>query len=742
MANNDMDTENTTIDDTLRKRAVDLALMGYRVFPLAPYGKTPTIKNYPEVATNDPAKVKAIWTDAVGEPSNYNIGVATGRGLIAVDYDVKHGKNGLLKRDEFDAKGLPQSARVVTPTGGEHLYLSIPNHVVIGHSAGALGEGVDTRGHNGYVVGPGSILDHSVVPNDTEVTGAYEWLIEQPKDQLDATPDWFFTTLAQRSRLNDNAKHTQPLVDLDDDAAIDRVKDYLVKDAPHAIEGDGGDHRTFAVASRVKDMGVSEDMALSLLLEHWNDSKASPPWSVDELTKKVANAYSYGQNQIGIDNPCADFEVYTSDIGTPPYAAAIASKLEPNPDWPRPTLLRPYDPADLPIREFVFKQNFARKTVSAIVAPSGAGKTQWFAQAALALATGRGDLCGLEPIKPMNVWIWNQEDDRIELQRRIGAAIKCFDVPFEQIEDRLFLDSGVDKRLTLAMKHPQGGIKPSKYVPLIIERALQSNIDAIIIDPLVEFHEGEENDNVQMATVAGILRRIAVETNAAVLIGHHDRKPDSASSDGHVGNQNALRGASAIQGVTRAINTLYTMSKQDAVDNGVDEDKRHLYVRMDGAKTNLSLAGGKPSWFKRTGQPLRYEPTQDVDFDTIIDGVPSIAVEGSEVGVLVPVDAATEFNGSRVEQEKATMYDDIIAAVHKREARFEALTKKSAVGAGLWWPLKEIVEMSDGKDRQWRRAIVMLEEQQYGRAECLGGVLYAKKMGSEHRVRLAARFED
>ena len=41
------------------------------------------------------------------------------------------------------------------------------------------------------------------------------------------------------------------------------------------------------------------------------------------------------------------------------------------------------------------------------------------------------------------------------------------------------------------------------------------------------------------------------------------------------------------------------MSKQDADFYGISEEERHLFVRYDGAKANLSLVTGKAKWFKR-----------------------------------------------------------------------------------------------------------------------------------------------
>lgn len=608
-------------EQNMRDKALSLAALGFRVFPLHPLGKTPLQNNFPSIATSDEAAVRELWTDPLGDPLNYNIGIATGKGVVAVDYDTKNGKPGLAERDKFDGLGMPESIRMRTPSGGEHLILRTEPNLIIGSSIEKIAPGVDTRGRNSYIVAPGSIVE------TPEGNKAYEFITQKPVEQADFVPPFFLELLLQHSRYNDSPSDTMPLVDLDMPSAVKRAADYLTNQAPQAIEGHHGDHTTFTVAAKLQNFGLSEDFAYDLMLSLWNEQKASPPWSAEELKRKVANAFKYARDRGGSLSPEADFEAVEIDES---QAQHLVNAMPADPDWPKPHLVKPFEAEDLPPRDFIFPNRFAKRTVSALVAPSGAGKTQLLVEAAVALSTFTPILGEtLTPTKRRKVWLWNQEDDRTELDRRLLATLLHFGLDFEDISNNLFFDSGVDKPLLLAGKSKTGTLKPTIHVNRIIERIKQHNIDVFIADPLVEFHQGEENDNVQMAHVAGILRRIAVEADCAVIIGHHDRKPENASSTGHIGNQNAMRGASSLQGVTRAIATLYVMSKEDAKAHKIAEDQRHRYLRLDDAKNNLGFAGGKPQWFERTGQPLRF------DCDS-----------SEEVGVLRPVDLTS----SRVEK--------------------------------------------------------------------------------------------
>src|SRR5690606_9683823 len=85
---------------------VDFALLhasnGFPVFPCVPNGKTPAIRNWQNWATCDEHEVRDAWEAA---PDN-NIGIFTGRSLLAVDVDVKAGKAGDQSLLEIELNGF------------------------------------------------------------------------------------------------------------------------------------------------------------------------------------------------------------------------------------------------------------------------------------------------------------------------------------------------------------------------------------------------------------------------------------------------------------------------------------------------------------------------------------------------------------------------------------------------------------------------------------------------------------
>ncbi|MET9775197.1 bifunctional DNA primase/polymerase [Streptomyces sp. NPDC006367] len=114
-------------------------------------------------ASTDPARVRALFAAA---PWATGYGIACGlppHRLIGIDLDTKSGTDSmaalrdLARHHRFT---VPPTVVVLTPSGGRHLWLSGPPHVVVPNSAGRLAPGIDIRGAGGYLVGPGSRTRH------------------------------------------------------------------------------------------------------------------------------------------------------------------------------------------------------------------------------------------------------------------------------------------------------------------------------------------------------------------------------------------------------------------------------------------------------------------------------------------------------------------------------------------------------------------------------------------------------
>jgi hypothetical protein len=108
-------------------------------------------------ATSDESRVAELWGGSRGFP-NDGIGVVTGAksNIWVLDVDPRAGGLETLRALEQQHGELPKTITVRTGSGGLHVYFKYPGPNYR-NTAGALGEGLDTRGDGGYVVGPGSI---------------------------------------------------------------------------------------------------------------------------------------------------------------------------------------------------------------------------------------------------------------------------------------------------------------------------------------------------------------------------------------------------------------------------------------------------------------------------------------------------------------------------------------------------------------------------------------------------------
>lgn len=79
---------------------------------------------------------------------------------------------------------------------------------------------------------------------------------------------------------------------------IDQYQLFLVDHAEPAIEGQQGDKTTYEVACVGRDMGISEETTITMMLEHYN-SRCNPPWSDVGLRRKVRNAFEYSTGDAG-----------------------------------------------------------------------------------------------------------------------------------------------------------------------------------------------------------------------------------------------------------------------------------------------------------------------------------------------------------------------------------------------------------------------------------------------------------
>jgi len=168
--------------------ALDFINRGFYVFPT--YAKTPIMKDWPNLATNDPDTAIEWFTNEYSNADGF--GICPKDTCFVLDIDIKDGKKGIdslkLLIQEF---GLPKDTfKVRTKSGGMHIYYSYPTSLkedqyiksVVGWTLpdGRKLDGIDIRGNKGQVIGPTDDNNYAII-TDTS-------LKELPQSIVDLLP--------------------------------------------------------------------------------------------------------------------------------------------------------------------------------------------------------------------------------------------------------------------------------------------------------------------------------------------------------------------------------------------------------------------------------------------------------------------------------------------------------------------------------------------------------------------------
>ncbi|KAF0137539.1 MAG: hypothetical protein FD152_397 [Xanthobacteraceae bacterium] len=327
------------------------------------------------------------------------------------------------------------------------------------------------------------------------------------------------------------------------------------------------------------------------------------------------------------------------------------------------------DPAEIPPRDWLYGRFLVRGFVSLTVAPSGVGKSSLTIVEALAMASGR-KLLHDQPKKPLRVWMWNGEDPRHELKRRIAAAAIRHAVEPLEIEGRLFVDTGHETEIVVPDCIHQANADSSSVVSTITAEIREREIDVVVIDPFISSHSASENDNMAIDRIAKTWARIADETRCAVHLVHHTRKMGGFSVE-----IEHSRGAGALIAAARAARTLNASTRTEAAKAGIENHR--MLVRVDDGNPNLAPAAQFPQWLN----------LQTVTLPNGRDGS-----AGDEIGVVV----ATFPGDPSLKEPLPELTDEAILKI------LQAIADKNfreSYQASDWvgHPIGEVLEIHTGK---------------------------------------------
>jgi hypothetical protein len=535
--------------------AMELAQLGYPVFPLRPGRKIPAVKRWREWATTDVFKILNEWPSDAHAP-----GIAMGRGLIAIDVEAA----GL--QTDVALLQLPNGPNTETGRAGGHWIFRTPDGALFGNSQKAIAPNTDVKAEGGLIVAPGGYADDP----KTGVRGWYKRLSLARAADMPALP----ARLSERMREAPvkAANAGQVLGDLDTQHALQRAAEYLAdtsgKGPPRGVLPGGRGTAAYRVAARLGDFGISMTTAYELMLP-WNASACVPPQDDDEFAKCVEHAYQYRQDAIGRDNATAHFS-------PAPYAPLVTPAAS-APTWKD----RVISASVLGAKQFTpvrwLMSGLIPEGLTLLAGKPKLGKSWLALDACIAVATG-GTCLGATAIQG-DVLYLALEDNQRRLQRRMQKLCSA----------------SWPANLTLATEWPrvdQGGLADMAAWADSVQRPVLIVCDTLAkVKPLSKTR-GYDEDYLALSE----LQRFSGARGIPILVIHHERK--MAADD-------PLDRVSGTLGLTGAADSVVSIARSNKgvtfYIRGRDVEETEKAIEFDAAACRWRMLGNA-SEIQRTNE--------------------------------------------------------------------------------------------------------------------------------------------
>ena len=250
------------------------------------------------------------------------------------------------------------------------------------------------------------------------------------------------------------------------------------------------------------------------------------------------------------------------------------------------SLISNLDPnIELPPQEFIGGL-FPRGYLSAIVAPSGTGKTMFMQKFVSDLSIGGTILDGVTENEPPRKCLIFAGEAGGELLLRRGASLKW---PINPQRVKIVDQYKFESNGKSVMLDEDEGFENIKAIINMIKP------DIIFFDTLMSFHGKDENKNSEMKPIVKKLNDLAKEYNIAIVLNHHSRKR-SAKERSLSLNQDDVIGASIFNRFISLIVGIEPMK----------DDEKNLLVRP------------LKSWFK-TFMPFAFTLAEDDNGQSVFE---------------------------------------------------------------------------------------------------------------------------
>jgi hypothetical protein len=272
------------------------------------------------------------------------------------------------------------------------------------------------------------------------------------------------------------------------------------------------------------------------------------------------------------NNPEYSFNCsYIKGLGLPGYAFECSKCIGPAEEDPT-SIIEIVTLGDIHRMEIEFPpplvEGLLKATDSLLVTgESGLGKSLFTLSLAVAIASGTNLFNQFKIPKARNVLLIQSENGLETTKERLEALLHSYHLTSEQKTikdaiDRIYTAKmGDDCRLA-------GNLLDTKFADFLKRTIESTKAGIVMLDPLISYHNENENDNSAMRTVLDAFTMIGSATGVATYISHHHGKGNY-----HEGADQS-RGATAIKDWARGILTL----------NPQKNNRNKLLVKCDHTK--------------------------------------------------------------------------------------------------------------------------------------------------------------
>lgn len=466
----------------LHAMAQAYAAAGIPVFPCQAGGKKPVTDNGFHDATTSIDIINQWWS----ENNAYNLAICPANtGLFVIDIDPGADLSLLQK--------LPPTYTVRTPRSGYHLYYEGTGRT----SAGKLAAHVDTRSIGGYVLVPPSCVDGKLynLESDSDYAPLPAWVAEAL-----TVADAPIKAAVEEKDLPGNIERATKI-----------LKRYVER-GDVAIEGRGGDDRTYRLCCELLDLGLSAFTAKNLIEAIWNPH-CQPPWDSDELDLKFENASAFMQNEAG---------AYGTEKAEDVFGGAVQNlKLEPDTEEKRSRFYfkDEHELDDEPDPTWLVKDLISERSTVMMYGSSGSYKSFLALDICLAIATGK-ETFGSETKAGLVFYGALEGKAHLKKARRAWRTLKGIDSKMENFFVGRAPMIGVDGEM-------------QEFGDEIAKRCTGRKPTLIIIDTLSKSMAGmNENDAADAGKFIQFCDSLVEVFGCTVMAIHHNGKEENRGARG------------------------------------------------------------------------------------------------------------------------------------------------------------------------------------------------------------------